>query len=79
MTQTPKETCETCRFKGPAYNPADASGFDELWEGVFSCRCKSPIATGGMMSPTMTIWPWIKSDDWCGEYEANPHEGAFHA
>lgn len=58
--------CDTCCFALPDedYSYPDDSAKDI---GI-QCRRRSPIATGGMMSPTVTIWPKVKRDDWCGEY-----------
>lgn len=61
-------TCETCRYwngmKAVEAEPYPVSG---------QCRRRSPVATGGMMSPEKTIWPVTSISDWCGEH--SPHEG----
>lgn len=62
------ETCESCRFRGGIYKPADhgIAGVDGL---TFACRRNAPLVTGGLHAPTMTVWPWIRLDGWCGEYQ----------
>lgn len=63
--------CENCRFRGPFYVPADRGSEEPEFAGeqTFSCRRHAPIATGGMMSPSQRIWPWVRNSDWCGEFE----------
>ena len=62
------ETCETCRFRSrnPWCNPD--RGTAEFHVIMFACKRRPPVATGGLHCPTMTIWPMISNDDWCGEY-----------
>lgn len=61
--------CGTCRFvsENPHYN-ADR-GTAEFSNIMFACKRRAPVATGGMMSPSNTIWPTVDRYDWCGEYE----------
>lgn len=61
------ERCETCRFRGPLYRPADW-GVAQMDGVTFSCRRNAPFVTGGLHAPTMRVWPWVRLDDWCGEY-----------
>lgn len=61
-------TCATCcwRSKHPYINPD--RGTAEFGEIMFACKRRSPVATGGMHCPTMTIWPTVARTDWCGDY-----------
>ncbi len=61
-------SCATCRFRGQTYyRPADQSiNLDSL---TYACRRNAPVVTGGMMSPTMTVWPWVGAHQWCGQHE----------
>lgn len=36
----------------------------------------APVVTGGLYAPTMTVWPWVRLQDWCGEHapEDQPHD-----
>jgi hypothetical protein len=58
-----KQECSYCRWVGPekAYedNP-DVFGLE--------CRSRAPISTGGMMSPSRTVWPIVSHDEWCGDF-----------
>lgn len=60
------QTCETCRFRGRLYRPADHS---IMGDASYACKRNAPLVTGGLHTPTMTVWPWIRLDDWCGEHE----------
>lgn len=62
------ETCETCRFRSdePYTNPD--RGTAEFADIMFACRRRAPVATGGMMSPSNTIWPMVTKVDWCGDW-----------
>lgn len=59
------ESCETCRFRGGIYKPADHA-IDGM---TFACRRHAPFITGGLHAPTMTVWPWVYLHGWCGDYE----------
>ena len=65
-------TCGTCRFRssGPYINPDRGSA--EFPGVMFACKRRAPVATGGLHSPTMTIWPMVANGDWCGEHEVQP-------
>lgn len=53
--------CEDCRWcSWPVPYPH---------EGTFKCQRRPPVATGGMMCNHFTIWPEVKADDFCGEFE----------
>lgn len=65
------ETCATCRFRGPLYRPADHA---IAGDATFACRRHAPIATGGLHAPTMRVWPWVRLDEWCGDYERAGHD-----
>lgn len=75
-TDTPAraETCETCRFRGGVYRPADW-GAAQIDGVTFSCRRRAPFVSGGLHAPSMVLWPWVRLADWCGEYQPkeNPH------
>ena len=60
------DRCENCEFSGGRYSAPDRDVAAE----TLKCRRRAPIATGGMMAPTMTIWPAVVADDWCGEFVA---------
>lgn len=60
------ERCETCRFRGPLYRPADHA---ITGEATFACRRHAPFVTGGLHAPTMTVWPWVRLEQWCGEWQ----------
>jgi len=62
-----RETCETCRYRGGVHLPADHS-INDLGLS-FACRRNAPFVTGGLHAPTMTLFPWIRLHDWCGEYQ----------
>ena len=32
------------------------------------CKFSAPVATGGMMSDRVTMWPVVDLEDWCGEF-----------
>lgn len=62
-----EKTCETCRWRGRIYKPADQ---DVTAGGLtFMCKRSAPMVTGGLHTPTMTVWPWVSRDDWCGEHQ----------
>ena len=65
--------CATCRFA------ARETGFE-----AFTCRRRAPITVhdprkhfGVYPEAFPPRWPWVKSDDWCGDHEpAEPATGA---
>ena len=67
-----KQTCEMCRWRGATYKPADQS--ITVGDPTFKCRRHAPFVTGGLHAPTMTVWPWIRLQDWCGDYEGLSHD-----
>jgi hypothetical protein len=66
---TDRATCETCRFRGVFYVPADRP---VTTSPTYKCHRNAPVATGGMYSPSMTIWATVRMDDWCGEHQSAP-------
>jgi len=38
-----------------------------------TCRRHAPVATGGMMSGSRTMWPVVQLTDWCGDFEHATH------
>ncbi|MBK8199186.1 MAG: hypothetical protein IPK75_12555 [Acidobacteria bacterium] len=61
------KTCENCKFQG-GFGPPQDQDVTHFVEFV-RCRRRAPVITGGMMSATMTIWPQVHKNGWCGEYE----------
>lgn len=63
-------TCATCRWRSvlPYVNPD--RGTAEFGEAMYACKRRSPVVTGGMHCPTMTIWPTVARTDWCGEFQS---------
>ena len=62
----PVKSCAACRFNGmvAAYPYAtDATPYG------LECRRRAPVATGGTMSSHVAVWPIVKADDCCGEFE----------
>lgn len=57
------ERCDTCRFHW-WHDPTTP----------YICRRNAPVASGGMMSDPVTMWPIIQPLDWCGEYAPNEVE-----
>lgn len=53
-----QEICETCKFA------QDYWAYDTLL-----CRKRSPKATKDRCGEVKTIWPEVRTRDWCGEYE----------
>lgn len=63
----PLPRCGICRFAGSVtYAPPDQ---DISRAGTVKCRRRAPVITGGMMSPTMTVWPAVLREEWCGDFE----------
>lgn len=56
--------CQYCEWNGGFYVAPDRS----VTENTIKCRARPPIATGGMMSPSMVIWPAVSPSDWCAEF-----------
>ena len=52
-------TCETCRWAIQCVET----------DPTLQCRRNSPLVTGGLFSPTQTVWPWVAANDWCGEHQ----------
>ena len=61
----PEHLCRNCKYRG-----ADAS-YEDRNDDVTgpTCRRHAPLVTGGMMSPKQTVWPIVKLDEWCGDFE----------
>ena len=57
------ETCETCRWLGPIGEHDSSPAVTGP-----TCRRRAPVATGGMMSASRTMWPVVSLNDWCGEH-----------
>ena len=55
--------CANCRWLGP-----DATHDSTPAITGPTCRRHAPIATGGMMSGSRTMWPIVQPDDWCGDF-----------
>jgi hypothetical protein len=70
MTEQDKPRCETCRYRGELYALPDhgIAGQNGMGGMTFKCRRHAPLITGGLHSPTMTVWPVIRLDDWCGDH-----------
>jgi hypothetical protein len=66
------ENCGTCRYKSasPYINPDRGSA--EFAKTMFACRRNAPVVTGGLYCATMTVWPMVSNDDWCGKHSASP-------
>ena len=69
---TPKEhggwkmdemNCASCRYS--KWTKPEHTGRQ------LECRRRAPMAN--VSSNRRVAWPWVKEDDWCGEYE--PREG----
>lgn len=59
MSETP--TCATCRYL--RQDP----------EGVLECHRSAPpvhLAVEGDRRARATWWPWVASNDWCGDWKA---------
>ena len=57
-------TCASCKWRGP-------DGFHDSAPELRgpTCRRHAPVATGGMMSGSRTMWPVVGLDDWCGDFD----------
>lgn len=60
----PDKVCRNCDWLG-AEDMHDADG---AMPGP-TCRRHAPVATGGMMSASRTMWPVVQPTDWCGDFE----------
>lgn len=60
----PERICLNCRWRGE--NGEHDS--EPVIRGP-TCRRRAPVATGGMMSASRTMWPVVQIDDWCGDFE----------
>lgn len=60
----PDRECRNCKWLGPegAHDDAPATTGP-------TCRRHAPVATGGMMSGSRTMWPVVQPTDWCGDFE----------
>jgi hypothetical protein len=61
----PVAQCSNCRYLGP---PGEHDSAPPV-SGP-TCRRHAPVATGGMMSGSRTMWPIVQPDDWCGDWES---------
>ena len=63
-----EQRCATCLYRSvnPHINPD--RGTAEFHAIMYACKRRAPVATGGLHSPSMTIWPTVTNADWCGEY-----------
>lgn len=59
----PEHKCCNCNFS--VFNEFALSNPD----ADISCHRRSPLVTGGMMSSCETVWPSVRRDDWCGDFE----------
>jgi hypothetical protein len=62
-------TCETCRWRTdrPHCNPdRETADFPAI---MYACKRRAPVATGGLHCPSMTIWPTVSKDNFCGEHQ----------
>lgn len=64
----PDHICGHCNWRGPegVHDTADAVPGP-------TCRRHAPVATGGMMSGSRTMWPVVALTDWCGDFEHTKH------
>ena len=64
--------CAACIYLGP-------EGTHDSSPAIIgpTCRRHAPIATGGMMSGSRTMWPVVQPDDWCGDFEPVEQDGPF--
>lgn len=60
----PEHICRHCLWRGP-----DGTHDSEPSITGPTCRRHAPVATGGMMSRSRTMWPVVDPDDWCGDFE----------
>ena len=60
----PEHFCSNCKWLGE-------EGFHDSAPEVRgpTCRRRAPVATGGMMSGSRTMWPVVDRHDWCGDFE----------
>lgn len=68
------EVCGTCCFRSTNPYVTPDRGTAEFHDIMFACKRRAPVATGGLHCPTMTIWPMVARNDWCGEYRALSQE-----
>lgn len=61
-----EQCCAVCRWHGETTTYPDA-GMEDL--AGLQCRRRAPLVTGGMMSKCATVWPIVKAEDWCAEFE----------
>jgi hypothetical protein len=65
-----EKACNICRYSRLLRIPKDTvkpEDFDGLWE----CHRNAPRAAIGqqMLLGINTLWPVVRSDDWCGEFK----------
>lgn len=60
----PERICMNCKWRGE-----DASHDAVPVVAGPTCRRHAPVATGGMMSGSRTMWPVVDRYDWCGDFE----------
>lgn len=50
----------------PFVNPD--RGTAEFQAIMYACKRRAPVVSGGLHCQTMTIWPTVSKDDFCGEH-----------
>ena len=56
------DECQHCRFF-VQYDAPPGNPFGR-------CHRRSPLVTGGLHCEVSTVWPEVKQDDGCGEWES---------
>ncbi len=69
-----RERCENCRWRSayPFVNPD--RGTAEFRDIMFACQRRAPVATGGLHTPSITIWPMVTLSHFCGEFTPTKQE-----
>ena len=76
MTEPRKERCETCYFFEPWTATVESSGLCHknapvpILEALRNLAICQIVATDRKIDMRTQRWPEIKSDDWCGEWQA---------